>query len=310
MNLLLVLNPKAAAGRAGKLLPALVEAFSARGIRTETLITRGCGDAATQLAARDLHLFDGVVAAGGDGTLHEVINGLCQHPMRARCPVGVLPVGTGNAFARDLGLAAGDWRAGIELIAAAHTCCVDAGHVSSRDGSFWFINSIGMGFAVDAARAAKKLKWLGRAAYTLGTLWRVLRLRPHGLRLELDGQVLEQDNLLLMVSNSRYTGTHFLIAPGAEIDDGWLDVTLLRPLPRLRLLRLFPSIYSGGHLRYPEVSLHRARTIRISMPEGFLLAPDGEFRGHTPVEIDCQPAAIRLFCAAGSSPGTSPAQSP
>ena len=87
-----------------------------------------------------------------------------------------------------------------------------------------------IGFAVDAGKTSKRLKWLGNAAYTLGTLWQVLKLKSYPLRIELDGQLLEQDNVFVEVSNTRYTGTSFMIAPSAEIDDGLLDVTLLRRL--------------------------------------------------------------------------------
>ena len=84
-----------------------------------------------------------------------------------------------------------------------------------------------------------------------------------------------------------FTGTHFLIAPDAVIDDGLLDVTLLQKLPRHRLLRLFPSIYHGGHVEYKEVSVRKAANITIQSPAGMLLGPDGELLGRSPVRISC-----------------------
>ncbi len=113
--------------------------------------------------------------------------------------------------------------------------------------------------------------------------------------MELDGQRIEQDNVFVEVSNSRYTGTTFLMAPQARIDDGLLDVTMLRRLPKLRLLRLFPTIYSGRHVRFEEVETQQVRHIRIESPGGMLLAPDGEFRGHTPVDIHCLHRDLELL---------------
>ncbi len=104
----------------------------------------------------------------------------------------------------------------------------------------------------------------------------------HGIVIELDGEEIRQDNVFVTISNTQYTGTHFLIAPGAVIDDGLLDVTLLRRLPRHRLLRLFPTIYHGGHVEQPEVTVHKASEITIRSPNDMLMGPDGEFRGRTP----------------------------
>jgi diacylglycerol kinase (ATP) len=152
-----------------------------------------------------------------------------------------------------------------------------------------------MGFAVDAGLKARKMKFFGEAAYTLATLWQVLRLKSYPLELDLDGRAMTSDNVFVTISNSRFTGTHFLIAPEAKIDDGQFDVTILQRLPRLRLLKLFPTIYSGRHVEYTEVSTCKASRINICSPEGFLLGPDGEFLGSTPAEITCLPGDLKVF---------------
>jgi diacylglycerol kinase (ATP) len=296
MKLLLIFNPNARHGRAHKLLSAIRQEFTARGVATEVLLTRHRGDATEQLAQRPLGPYDGVVAAGGDGTVFEVLNGLYRQPREARKPLGVLPVGTGNAFARDLGLLPGDWRKAIDIIAAGRQRAVDVARVSSGQQVFYFVNIMGMGFAVDAGLTASKLKRLGNVAYTLGTLWQTLRLRSYPLRMEIDGQLLQQDNLLVEIANTRYTGTSFLIAPAAVMDDGYLDVILLRKLPRLRLLRLFPTIYTGRHVAYQEISVRRARSIRLLAPAGLLLGPDGEFYGTTPADVTCLHQDLAIFC--------------
>lgn len=294
-KLLLVLNPGAGFGRAGKLLAEIRQAFKDRDIVTDTLLTAHSGDARERLGASRLDGYDGVVAAGGDGTVFEVLNGLCRHSPDARVPLGVVPVGTGNAFARDLGLLPGEWRKAVSIIAAANLRRVDVGRVQTASEQFHFINVIGMGFVVDAGLRAQRLKRLGAVAYTLGTLWQTLQLKSYPLRIEIDGKTIEQDNLFVEISNTRYTGTSFLIAPGAEMDDGLLDVTLLQKLGRLRLLRLFPTVYSGRHVEYPEIQVLRGKSIRILEPAGCLLAPDGEFRGTTPAEITCLHRGLTIF---------------
>jgi YegS/Rv2252/BmrU family lipid kinase len=285
-------------GRSARLLPGIRAAFEHHGIEAVISNTSCAGDASRLAAEADLSGYDGLVAAGGDGTLFEVLNGLYQKPKSERKTLGVIPVGTGNAFARDLDLMPGDWKNAIDILAGGRKRLADVGQVDARGARYHFLNILGMGFAVDAGRTAKRLKWVGNAAYTLGTLWQVLKLKSYPLQIELDGQRIEQDNVFVEVSNTRYTGTTFMIAPGARIDDGLLDVTLLRRLSRARILRLFPTIYTGRHVEFEEVVVHRAKHIRIVSPQDMPLAPDGEFLGHTPTDIRCLHRDLEIFVSA------------
>jgi diacylglycerol kinase (ATP) len=295
VKILLVFNPQARSGRAIKLLPAIRQSLARKNIEVELFLTEKKGHATEQLAQSSLQTYDGVVAAGGDGTLFEVLNGLYLNQAAAGVPLGIIPVGTGNAFARDLGLLPGDWQTAISIISSEVTRKVDVGRVTTSKEQFYFLNIIGMGFAVDAGLTAVRFKRLGNMAYTLGTMWQTIKLRHYPLQLEIDGLTIEQDNIFVEISNTKYTGTHFRIAPGAVMDDGRLDVTLLRRLPRLRLLRLFPSIYSGGHVNYDEITVLQGASIKIRAPEGYLLTVDGEFRGETPAQIDCLHQDLELF---------------
>lgn len=299
VKLLMVFNPCAAFGRARRLLPLVrsrLEGFA----DVDVLLTAGPGDAVHRVGNATLSAYDGLVAAGGDGTLFEVLNGLYRHQAGRRPPLGLLPLGTGNAFARDLGLRPGDWEKGIALIRAGGLRRVDVGRAQPARGegswpAFHFLNIIGAGLPVDAMRAAEQIKFVGRHAYSLAALWRAMQLRSYPLRVELDGEVIEQDALFVEVSNTRYTGTHFLIAPAARLDDGLLDVTLVRRLSRARLLRLFPTIYRGAHVEHGEVLTRQASSVVISGPSGLELAPDGEIAGRTPARISCLPGDLEIF---------------
>jgi len=295
LKLLIIFNPNAAHGRSVKRLAAIKAKFKSLGTRATFIPTRHTGHGRELVANAQLSDFDGLVAAGGDGTVFEVLNGLYQHPKTARIPMGLLPIGTGNAFARELDLKSDVVNDAIELLCRGHTRKVDVGFVKTADHSFYFINIVSMGFAVDAGLSALQMKFLGKAAYTLATLWQVLKLKSYPLEMTIDGRNTTSDNVFVTISNSRFTGTHFLIAPGAEIDDGQLDVTILENLPRLRLLKLFPTIYSGRHIEYTEVSNCKASQISIRSPKGLLLGPDGEFFGRTPAEISCLPQDLTIF---------------
>ena len=295
LKLLIIFNPNAAHGRSVRKLADIKTQFRSHGIKATFKLTTHPGHGRELVAGTRISDYDGLVAAGGDGTVFEVLNGLYSHPKPDRVPMGLLPLGTGNAFARELHLDEEALRGAMELLHKGRTRQVDVGFVQSADQSFHFVNIVSMGFAVDAGLTAKKMKILGEPAYTLATLWQVLKLKSYPLELEIDGKAMTSDNIFVTISNSRYTGTHFLIAPEARIDDGQFDVTILEKLPRTRLIKLFPTIYSGRHVEYTEVTTCKASEISIRSPAGLLLGPDGEFFGRSPAQITCIPGDLTIF---------------
>jgi len=295
LKLLIIFNPRAAHGRSVRKLPEIEAKFKDLNIQTKFILTTHQGHAKELVANTVLSEFDGLIEAGGDGTVFEVLNGLYQHPKPTRVPLGLLPVGTGNAFARELGLQPSNWSDAIDIVHRGRLREVDVGHVNSVSGSYYFLNIVLMGFAVDASLSARKLKVFGNTAYTLATLWQVIKLKTYPLVMEVDDHVIRSDNVFITISNSRYTGTHFLIAPDATIDDGQLDVTALQKLSRFRILKLFPTIYNGRHVEYSEISSYKGSRINIQSPQAMLLGPDGEFYGRTPAEITCLPRDLSIF---------------
>lgn len=297
---LIIFNPNAGMGRAQKYLNLIRDDLNHRGIAHQIKITEFSGHARQWLQGADLTDYGSVIAAGGDGTIFEVVNGLMQHKESTRPPLGVIPVGTGNAFARELGLLATDWRKGLDIVLAQQTQPIDIGSAQTNEETLYFINIIGMGFVVDAGKTTYKIKSIGRSAYTLATLWETAKLKKYPVQVSMinhKNQTIElnEDLVFVEVANSRYTGTSFLIAPDAQIDDGLLDVIILKKISRPKILSLFPSIYSGKHVNYKEVETHQVKNIRIETENPMPLMPDGEFTGQTPVTIQCLPKALNLF---------------
>ncbi|HET6486593.1 MAG TPA: diacylglycerol kinase family protein [Spirochaetia bacterium] len=295
MRILLVYNPNAAHGRAGTALPLVREAFQQEKVDIDERLTGGPEDAMHITAEAPLERYQGVVAAGGDGTLFETVNGYYRNPSTTRPPLGVLPVGTGNAFARDLDLDAARWREAVAVIAAGKTRRVDVGRYRSQGEVMYYLNILGLGFVADVTLAASRLKLLGNVSYTIGVILRTVFLRPFRVHLEADGRVVDTESIFAEISNTRYT-SNFLMAPAASIDDGLLDVTLLSRLNRRRLLSCFPLIFTGEHVRLPEVITFKARKILITTETPKVLTPDGELLGKTPVSIECLARDIAVFC--------------
>jgi diacylglycerol kinase (ATP) len=294
MKILLVFNPNAGHGRAGKLLPNVERALNDYNITFDLQLTQYPGHGIELVRNADLSSYDGLVAAGGDGTLFEVINGYFQNPATVKIPIGILPVGTGNAFARDLKLNNTNWIEAIKIIAEKKTRKLDTGKFHSNGQDYYFLNILGIGFVADVTKIAHNLKFLGNFSYTLGVLIRTIFLSADTLTIEIDGQTFERECTFVEISNTRYTA-NFLMAPNAVTDDGLLDVTIANKLSRLRLLQCFPKIFTGEHVLMPEIETFQAKNIKIVSKKIKGLSPDGELIGTTPLEVECLKQKIEVY---------------
>jgi YegS/Rv2252/BmrU family lipid kinase len=294
-RLLLVHNPQAGNGRGVRLLPNIEERFRLQGCDVDVLSTHRPGHAIELVQEADLADYDGIVAAGGDGTIHEVVTGFFRNPSRDGTPIGIIPNGTGNAFAREMGLLGSDWDKAVDAIVRGETRTVDVTRFETDGATYHSLNILGVGFVSDVTETSVGLKFLGNHAYLVATFWRLLGLRTYPLRLTVDGDEMDVEACFATVSNSRYTGTTFLIAPRAEVDDGLLDLVVLKGISRFRVVQIFRTIFTGAHVHEPEVEYRQARRIRIEAREPQVLNVDGEVLGSTPVGMECLPGALRLF---------------
>jgi diacylglycerol kinase (ATP) len=294
MKLLLVYNPHAANRRAARLLPAVKKHFAQHNVSVDLRLTASPGHAVAIVAEADFENYQGVIAAGGDGTLFEAVNGYYRNRSGRRIPLGVLPIGTGNAFARDLNLDSGRLEEAVAIIAGGRTRRVDVGRFSCGKERSYFLNILGLGFVADVTATAARLKAFGNIAYTFGVLARTLRLKAYPLTIETDGRRLERENIFAEISNTRYT-SNFLMAPAAEIDDGLLDITLLGKISRRGLISSFPKIFTGEHVQLEEVETFQAKRLRLITQRPRVLTPDGELVGTTPVEVECLRRDIEVF---------------
>jgi diacylglycerol kinase (ATP) len=294
MKLLVIINPHAGHNRAGKLIPTIESKFAEKGIETEILVTKFRHQGIDLVKAANFENYDGLVAAGGDGTLFEVINGYYANASAKRIPIGVLPIGTGNAFARDLDLKTNDVQSAIDLICKNQPRKVDVGEFKSDNQTFYFLNILGMGFVSDVTVSAQKLKIFGNVSYMIGVLYQILFLKTHQLEIEIDGQVVEQNNIFVEISNTKYT-SNFYMAPSAEIDDGLLDVTLLKKCGRLKLLKSLPTVFTGEHVNLDIVDTFKAKSVKIKTNVPKIITPDGEILTSTPVDIECLRQAVEVF---------------
>jgi diacylglycerol kinase (ATP) len=232
---------------------------------------------------------DLVAAAGGDGTLGEVVNGLAGTGTR----LGVIPLGTGNDFVRTLGLRADDLPGAVHTLFHGTPKPIDLG----RCGDRWFLNVAGCGFdAVVAERVNRGFRRLrGTSTYLAALCQSLLAFRPAAFTLTLDGETRTQRAMLCSVANARAYGGGMLIAPDAQLDDGLFDVCLLGEVGTLEFLRAFPRVFRGTHTSHPKVTMLRARHVRVESDPPLPVFVDGEVIGRTPTEFTLAPRALEVM---------------
>jgi YegS/Rv2252/BmrU family lipid kinase len=295
MKILLIYNPKAGGGKALQKLEKVKQLLTTYLIDFELILTNFKGHATEIVANCKLKLYDGIIAAGGDGTFFEVLNGYFNNPVKLDIPIGILPVGTGNSLAKDILLDNNDIESFVALIKKGNKRPIDVIKVNCNDKEFYFANTMGLGFVSDVIVTASRLKFFGKLSYTLAVIYNTIKLKVFPVKMIVDGRELKLDNVFISFSNSKYTGGNYLLAPTAKIDDGLMDLIVVNKLGRINLLKTFPKIFSGEHVKTRFVDTMHAKNIVIETNSVKLLSPDGEIFGTTPAEISCIQGAIHLF---------------
>jgi YegS/Rv2252/BmrU family lipid kinase len=295
MKIFYLNNPASGHKNGIKLFSKIKEALSKKRIEFDFAQTEYAGHGTEIIKNLNFDKYNGIVVSGGDGTIYEMLNGYFANGSVKRIPVGVVPIGRGNAFARDLELVPERWEEAINAILSGRTKKVDVGTFTTEGKKYYFLNILGLGLVTDIAATAEKLKMFGDLSYILGVFHRTITLKAFNLKMEIDGKIIERENVFAEISNSRYTGRDFLMAPSAKIDDGLLDVTLLNKLSRVKVLQCLPKIFTGTHVQMKEVETFKVKRINIETVPAKILTPDGQLMGTTPIEIECLPGAIDVF---------------
>jgi diacylglycerol kinase (ATP) len=292
-RILVLVNPAAGAGRAGRAAPLVKSYLATRGIRADFTAPESSA-ALRRRAERAVAEGYGVVAAlGGDGTFHQLLAGA----LGTGITLGFLPAGHGNDLARGLGLP-------LEPIAAARTLArgtampKDVLRTRFADGtSIVYAGAGGIGLDAEAAVLANgRYRHLpGAMRYVAGALAELGSFRPLEVEAELDGALLRARVLLAAVANGPCYGAGVRIAPEARMDDGRLDLALVAPLDWTEIAELLPRALTTGDIREPAVVRRQGRKLRLRTDRPARFHADGELAGDAPEEIEVLPAAVRII---------------
>jgi diacylglycerol kinase (ATP) len=286
-----LLNPASGRGRGARLEPRIRAAFAARGV-TDVRRTAAPGDERT-LALRAID--EGrttLVAVGGDGTWSRVGNAILESGADVR--LALLSAGTGNDFAKTLGVPAGDIEAAARLAIEGPDRRIDVGRIEGRH----FLNIAGFGFDIAVLEDIERIGWLsGDALYLFSALRQLIGYR--GIDIGIASPAARRPpvrHLMLIVANARHFGGSFHIAPGASLTDGALDSISVHDAPPLRRLSLFRAATRGTHVTLAEVVAERAPrfTLRFAAPPCY--ETDGEYHRarDAELEVSCVPRALRV----------------
>lgn len=291
----LLVNPASPGRASDRAAEAVLRHLPTRGWEAATV--HGDDAAGTLARARGLVAegVDVLTVVGGDGMVHLGLQAVAGTAV----PLAVVPAGTGNDFARALGIPSRDPAAAAALITDGAPRALDL----ARCGERWFGTVLASGFDAMVNDRANRLRWpRGRARYSVAVLAELARLRPLPFRLRLDGEESTVTAALVAVGNTPYYGGGMKVCPDAGPYDGRLSVTVVESAGVLRLASILPRLFGGSHLSHPRVRTYRAREVALDSPGVYGYA-DGEYVGHLPLTVECVPRAASVLLPAGGGAG-------
>ncbi|MFI2616505.1 diacylglycerol kinase [Streptomyces sp. NPDC018584] len=288
----LFVNPTAGRGRGAHAAQPAASALRDRGFSVRTVIGEDAPDALRRAREAVEGGTGALIAVGGDGMASLALQAVAG----TRTPLGLIAVGTGNDFARALGLPVREPGAAGRIVAEAlkgsRTRDIDLG----RAGGTWFGTVLASGFDSRVNDRGNRMRWpTGRFKYDLAMIAELAAFKPVPYRITLDGgDVHETEATLVAVGNGSSYGGGMRICAGADLGDGLFDVTVVGACTRTTLLKVFPRVYKGTHLDHPAVTVHRATTVELAAP-GITGYADGEPLGALPLTAECVPGAVRVL---------------
>ncbi|WP_432478392.1 diacylglycerol/lipid kinase family protein [Nocardioides sp. GXQ0305] len=283
----LLTNPTAGKGRGRRAGDVALRRLRDAGFVVSDL--RG-SDAAHGLQLARKAVADGawaLVVVGGDGMVHLGAQAVAETGVH----LGVVPAGTGNDVARYLDLPRRDPAAATDRVIASTPRRIDV----ARCGATYFVTVLAAGFDAVVNERANAMTWpRGQMRYTLATLAELRTFEPIGYTLELDGRSHRLDAMLVAVGNGPSFGGGLRITEGAELDDGLIDVVVIRPMSKPGLVRAYPKLFRGTHVTLPQYEHHRVREVTVAAP-GIVAYADGERVGPLPLTVSCVPGGLSVL---------------
>jgi diacylglycerol kinase (ATP) len=286
---LIAINPTSGQGRGATMGTKVAGYCASKGIDYEIITGVSAQSLSTSLKekiSRNRDLIDGIIAVGGDGLAHLIL----QLGVPANIPIAFIPGGTGNDLVRTLGWSLDEITAYLQRVFETKPVNIDLGLV---DGE-WFAVVLSSGFDAVVNERANVLKWpKGPMRYNAAMALELPKFQAIHYEIELDDQVISTQAMLIAIGNGSSYGGGMRVCPDANIQDGLFDVMILRPVSIPEFIRVFPKVYSGKHIHHPEVTVYRSRRVRIEADT--VAYADGERIGQLPISAECVMGALSTW---------------
>ena len=276
-----VINPVSGSGKGAILGTEAAGFFSERRLSYQIITATSADKLRSNLAEfldSNVGLIEGVVAVGGDGLVHLVL----QMVVPRNIAFSAIPAGTGNDFVRALGWELDEIKIQLNTVVSTPPAAIDLGLVDSE----WFGAVLSTGFDSLVNEKANKMKWpKGPMKYNLAIAMELPKFKPLNYTIELDNQVIETEAMLIAVGNGGSYGGGMKVCPDAVMSDGLFDVMVLRPVSKVEFVRVFPTVFSGKHINHKQVDIYRTKRVSLHAPA--VAYADGERIGGLPVRAEC-----------------------
>jgi diacylglycerol kinase (ATP) len=297
----IIVNPAAGANSTQRKWPGIKSCLKSIGLSFDFQFTEGKGHGIELAKAAAGDGYNCLVAVGGDGTVHEVANGILQTPNASTTTLGVVCTGTGSDLSRSIGISHDYYRA-CGSLTRGRKLVIDVGSVEysqkGQPAQRYFVNSAGIGIDAAVVAATEKLpKYFGGTIpYLVGLVRSFIGYHNKPVIFRIGTGPAEKSRVLSMVvANGRYFGGGMQIAPQAKLDDKLFDIVIINDFSKIELIKNISKVYKGTHLSHPKVRLEKNTGITIESTQKFLLHADGEILGEGPVSFSLLPQALSLL---------------
>ena len=294
MKFVLVVNPQSGKKQSSALLDKIKPIFDSSGIELSIITTTFAGHARNLTSELEFSNYDGLLILGGDGTFHEVVNGMLTRRDGMTLPIGLIPGGSGNSVAHDLGLL--DPIEAAKAVVAQNTRLIDVAHITMDHSVTFSINLVGWGLVTDVGKRSESLRWLGPSRYTVASIIEIFLKNSRRATLVINDKTIVDDFTFVVACNSIHIGKGMKMAPFAELDDGLVDLVVVDDkITRQRLISVLPKLFNGTHVNEPEVNYYQASSFSLFPKTDDILNIDGELIGTTPITVKMLKQAITIF---------------
>ena len=291
--MLLVVNPTGGIRNGLTILKSVRPIFESGGIELEIIETKYAGHSKDIARAMNIDDFEALCLIGGDGTMHEAVNGMYTRQDGKKLPIGLIPGGTGNSLMHDFNCL--DPNESVKWIVNGYTKKIDLAEINMEHKLVYAFNIIGWGMITDINLRAEGVRWMGENRYTYSALMEIMSNKMRHAKLSFDGKTYDEKFTFILGSMTKFTGSSMKMAPKAKLDDGLIDISIVREASRTQMMNLFPKIFTGEHINSDLLEYKQVDSYSIIPDENDPINCDGETIGSTPINVKVLRESLEMY---------------